>query len=178
MRSRFVFRRTCQAMAAVAALAAVPVLVPTSASASEQKAQHCVVEAIGVLPSGELETTPATCFTTFEEAMASVGLAARSVADLDAGALRLSTLIAVHYDLTNGVPGGAGTYSVSSVTSPACSGFKNMPPYMANAVSSTWSICDVRHHDDPNQSGTYLDTPPGTNNLGGMNNRTESASYS
>lgn len=157
-------RRGWRALAALAAFAAVPVLVPGAADAAPREV-HCAMEVTGQLKSGELVTTEMECFGTQAEALASVGVDASA-----RGAARLAN-IAIHYDGFN------HTGSSLAVTGTTCSGWHNFGPFWINRISSTQSGCDVRFYDV-----LFLGPPSETvfspgGNLSTLNNNAESAEY-
>ena len=141
---------------------------------------HCVVVVIGQKPSGELITAPPVCvenrgvvrlWTGQSLALAGApGLEPESVKGL------LTFNLGVHYD------GFSGTGSSIAVVGSTCTGgYWNTPTAWDNRISSSWHGCAaLRHYDLPGKGGSVqLTTGVGTiKNLGFMNNRAESVSYS
>lgn len=147
--------------------------------------QHCVVEVVDQLKSGEFVLSDPVCFETFAEAasFASSGAvqlpAGVSPADLGASgqeALLATFTLGVHYDGYSG--GGA---SISVVGSNCGGGYWNTSTAWDNRISSTWNGCHrIKHHDNPYMSGSYRSTwgvGSVSNVPSSLNNKAESVSY-
>jgi hypothetical protein len=149
-------------VAAMSALAFAMALPPFATDALPFPIEsHCVVVVVGQEESGELITTVPVC----------LGLEANSSFQ----ALAAFTL-GRHYDGFN----GTGS-SISVVGSSCTGGWWNTPTAWDNRISSSYHGCAaLRHYDLPSTGGSFqLTTGVGTvKNLGAMNNRTESVSYS
>jgi hypothetical protein len=168
-------------MVVVAVLAGVG-----TAAGAEPADEHCVVEVIDQLDTGEFVLSDPVCFGTFAEAawFASSGAVALdsdvTPADLAhlpviAGVLSTFTL-GVHYD---GYSGGGS--SISVVGSSCSGGYWNTLPAWDNRISSTWNGCyRVKHHDYPAMGGAYRSTV-GTGSVhnvpSALDNKAESISY-
>lgn len=166
------------------ALAVVALLlsVVSSDARPEQPAveEHCVVFVVGVAENGEFETTEPECFRTRAEAStwAVLGLPLMSAYVLDGGGVAaVSTFtLGTHYDGFN----GTGS-SISVVGSSCTGGWWNTTPSWDNRISSSYNGCTrLRHYDFPNKGGSFEDTYGAgtTDNLGSLNNKAESISYS
>lgn len=160
------------------ALAASFATVPSAQARGER---HCVLRVVGQRPSGELVTAPATCFASFADAMASIGVDTRGIPNPNpetlAAAGRLDSAvtfaIGVHYD------GANWTGSSSTVTGSNClGGWMNVSSTWLNRISSTWNGCNrILHFDGYNLTGSYESTMGDGGNLSALNNRTNSIQY-
>ncbi|MEZ5175493.1 MAG: hypothetical protein R2823_04725 [Acidimicrobiia bacterium] len=178
------------ALAATAAVALALIVESGLASASAEASPdstetHCVVDVIGEEPDGELILSEARCYKTFSEAVsdASDGVvripagAAGAILFQDEGiAEALSSFtLGTHYDGYN----GSGS-SISIAGSSCSGGYWNTGTTWRNRISSSHNGCGrLRHYDYANKGGSYQDTYGAgtTDNLGSLNNRTESVSY-
>ena len=143
------------------------------------KGTHCVVQVVGQRPSGELETTPEQCYSTFAEAATAAGIpgvdasdSPRSISDAQ---LADSWAIGIHYDGFN------GTGASLTVNGDDCSGgWLNVSASWVNKISSTRNGCNrVSHFSGTNLTGS-VETTFGVNtlsNLSGLNNATDSIQY-
>ncbi len=157
-----------------------------SASAESPVEEHCVVEVVDQLPSGEFVLSEPECFDSFASAAlrassGTVRLAADATPGdlerLDGQAALLSTFtLGVHYDGYN----GTGS-SISVVGSVCGGGYWNTPTAWDNKISSTWNGCNrIKHHDNPNTGGSYGSTwgVGSTSNVpSALDNKAESISY-
>lgn len=146
--------------------------------------QHCVVEVVGVLSTGELLMGPERCHATLAEAVADStngavllpsSAGAEALAD-DRLAAAVSTFtLGIHFD----GPSGSGS-SISVVGSDCSGGYWNTGSAWANRISSSWNGCArLRHWDGPGKTGAYEDTRGSgtTDTLTALDNRAESVSY-
>lgn len=134
---------------------------------------------------GELVMVDHRCYSTLAEAIFDLSKGTISVpADFDGSDLLASTetasllspfTLGVHFD------GANGSGSSISVTGSSCSGgYWNTGTSWANRISSSYNGCGrLAHHDLSNKGGAVESTfgAGTTDNLGGMNNRTESVAY-
>lgn len=175
-------RNTAVVIAAMIMASATPASALVSVTEEET---HCVVEVVGQEPSGEFIVTEPTCYSTFPQAVAAMSdgvlrLPPDSTGVLAFGDEGLATTLSsftlgIHYD---GL-GGSGS-SISVVGSSCTGGWWNTPSSWRNRISSTYNGCNqLRHYDNPNKSGSYETTwgSGSTDNLGPLNNRTESVAY-
>jgi hypothetical protein len=148
----------------LAVFALVLALPATAAPAGGES--HCVVEVIGQRLTGEFLLGPQRCFNHRWEAAAATSQGVVSFS---------SFVLGVHYD------GANGTGSSISVMGSSCTGgWWNTGATWANRISSSYNGCGrLRHYDGPNKTGAWEDTTGvgTTDNLGVMNNRTESVAY-
>jgi hypothetical protein len=170
---------------AVAVLTVAAVLAGAG-TATGEPVEHCVVEVVDQLDSGEFVMSDPVCYRSFPEAISAASSGAvrldpdarpNDLASLGAPAALLSTFtLGVHYD---GYSGGGS--SISVVGSSCSGGYWNTPPAWDNRISSTWNGCyRVTHHDLPNKGGSYGSTygAGSVHNVpAGINNRAESVSY-
>lgn len=149
---------------------------------------HCVVEVVGQLADGEFVFADEVCFDSLGGALvfASGGELSESevdhlsgpglVAEPESGMTLSTFTLGIHFDGSN----GTGS-SISIVGSSCTGGYWNTGGTWANRISSSWNGCyRLRHYDNPNKSGAWVDTTGvgQTDNLPGpMNNRTESVAY-
>ena len=175
-----------RAVAVASAVVVVLMSCAGTATGSEPADEHCVVEVIGQLETGEFVLSDSVCFDTFPEAVsfASSGTVTlesdttpADLVDLQVIAGVLSTFtLGVHYD---GYSGGGS--SISVVGSSCSGGYWNTPPAWDNRISSTWNGCyRVTHHDLPDTGGSYASTfgVGSVHNVpSALNNRAESISY-
>jgi hypothetical protein len=175
-----------RSIAVVAIVAAAMLASVGTAAGAEPADEHCVVEVVDQLESGEFVLSDPVCFVTFAEAAwyASSGVVIlesdTTPSDLThmpviAGVLSTFTL-GVHYD---GYSGGGS--SISVVGSSCSGGYWNTPPAWDNRISSTWNGCPrIKHHDLPNKGGSYASTygVGSVHNVPArLDNRAESISY-
>ncbi len=162
---------------ATAALATT-VLAPAgvAGAGTVDAGEHCVVEVVGQLKSGEYVTTEPACFDDIGDAMAAVGLGANvdTPAEVALAASVLSTTIGVHYDGLNYT--GA---SFSVVGGDCAGGYVNMSATWNNRVSSSISnFCGrLRHWTGYNLTGSWQDTLPNGNLSSPVNNAVSSIQY-
>jgi len=179
--------RVMRAIAAIAVLAGV-FASPASLEATGDKLpvaggeSHCVVFVEGQRPDGELVLSRPECFT--DEASADFrawhGLTeVKSESSLagEVGVYATSSTFTLgrHYDGFN----GTGS-SIRIVGSSCTGGYWNTSSTWDNRISSSYNGCSqLKHWDLPYKSGTVESTYGAgtTDNLGYMNNRTESVSY-
>jgi hypothetical protein len=146
---------------------------------------HCVVDVIDELSDGELVVSTPRCYPTFVEAVADASNGQMQVPPATEGkalfedeqlAIAYSTFtLGTHFDGAN----GSGS-SISVVGSSCGGGYWNTGSSWANRISSTWNGCGrLRHYDNPAKGGSSENTYGAgtTDNLGTLNNRTESVSY-
>jgi hypothetical protein len=144
---------------AAAALGAIAVTVPT-ARAEPPPAAHCVTQ---TLPTEQIRrggTSPTECFSTFDEALASIGVAPerrRSVTPASAGiALAASGIVAVHYEHT-----GAAGETLTVFGECNGSGINMGPgdPWNDRISSTRHQLCGtVKHFADWGATGDYYIT--------------------
>lgn len=143
-------------------------------------ASHCVLFVIDQRADGELVLSEPDCFDDEAAARswASGGLveALGWPSQLDAADVALSTFtLGRHYD------GFSGTGSSISVVGSSCTGGHwNTTSSWDNRISSSYNGCSrLRHYDYANKGGSGENTYGSgtTDNLGILNNRTESVSY-
>jgi hypothetical protein len=163
----------------IALLAAQGVGSATGVAGAPRGERHCVIEVVGRKPSGEFETTPEQCFSSFSEAAAVAGIpgvgANDSPATLSDAQIAASFAIGIHYD------GFSGTGATLTVNGDDCSGgWLNVSATWVNRISSTRNGCyRVVHFSSTNLSGSN-ETTFGVNslsNLTGLNNATDSIQY-
>lgn len=172
------FRRAVLLAAAVAAATSVP-LVPSAAAAAAP--QHCVAHVVDQRADGELVLSETRCYSTFQGAMRSEGVAAwgegaaEKAAAAQPGVAALSFTLAIHYDNPN-QNASAGSFSVTGTN---CSGgYLNMTPSWNNRVSSTTNGCpNVTHYDLINLGGAWYTTTGSGGNLGSLSDRVSSVRY-
>lgn len=166
----------------IAALAAV---VASAGPANAAAESHCVVEVEAKANSGELITSLERCYWTLAEAVLDVSGGAVVVPTWFSGADLLaspriaedlsSSTLGIHFDGSN------GSGSSITISGGSCSGgFWNTGTAWANRISSTYNGCGrLAHHDLPSKGGSSESTfgAGTTDNLGVMNNRTESVAY-
>lgn len=155
-------------------------LVPTGVAAGPApEGRHCVVQVVGQRPSGELETTPEQCYSTFADAATAAGIpdvdASDSPASVSDAQLAASWAIGIHYDGFN------GTGASLTVNGDDCSGgWLNVSASWVNKISSTRNGCNrVSHFSGTNLTGS-VESTFGVNaltNLSGLNNATDSIQY-
>lgn len=143
---------------------------------------HCVVFVEGQRPDGELILSRPDCFADepTAELWASQGVTEVMSETLMAGedavyAASSTFTLGRHYDGFN----GTGS-SIRIVGSSCTGGYWNTSSTWDNRISSSYNGCaQLKHWDLPYKSGTVESTyGVGTlDNLGYMNNRTESVSY-
>jgi hypothetical protein len=162
------------------ALAFLAVLPPVGELPEFPGESHCVLVVIGQTESGELITAPPVCLE--DEGLARLwagpALAVAGAPGLEAASISaLATFnLGVHYDGFN----GTGS-SIAIVGSTCTGGYWNTPTAWDNRISSSLHGCAaLRHYDLPAKGGAFqLTTGVGTiKNLGTLNNRAESVSYS
>lgn len=134
------------------------------AARPEPVRQHCSIDIVGQLPTGELQTTAPRCFATQAE-VRSQSLAA------------VQNVLAIHYKQT-GYAGPSLTINGSSCTG----GYVNFSGALAswrNAVVSTRNVfCPVtRHWSGFNKTGAVDYHGPWEVNLGSLVGSVSSASY-
>lgn len=170
---------------ATMAVVLLAILPPFTLGASAATEAHCVVEVTDQKPNGELVTGPMRCYPTFAEAMfdASDGtlvlsqgtLGSMALTDKSTAAAISLFALGVHYD------GASGTGSSITVSGSSCGGgYWNTGTAWANRISSSFNGCArLRHYDNPAKAGAAQDTTGAgtTDNLTGLNNKTESVSY-
>jgi hypothetical protein len=166
------------AMLLAVAMAASLVTVPP---AEANAAHHCVLRVVGQRQSGQLVTAPPSCYASFADAMASIGVDTRGVTNPNPATLaaagrleRAATFtIGIHYD------GANWTGSSMSVTGSNClGGWLNVSSTWVNRISSTWNGCNrILHFDGYNRTGAYESTMGNGGNLITLNNRTNSIQY-
>jgi hypothetical protein len=146
---------------------------------------HCVIDVLGELPTGEFIVSEPRCYSTFPQAVAdetdgTVRLASGTKGtvlfeDAETAAAVSSFTLGTHFD------GANGTGSSISVTGSSCTGgYWNTSASWDNRISSSYNGCGrLRHYDYANKGGSAENTygAGATDNLGVLNNRTESVSY-
>lgn len=154
-----------------------PALPPAKA---EPAGTDCVTTALTPeqLAAGGKPTV--TCYPTLADALSSTGIEVDPYASrqelLDAAALS-STILAIHYDGSNGTGGSL------SVNGTACNGggisFTGSLAGWDNRVSSTRHyLCGtIKHWDASNYAGDQETTSGGLANLSSLSNRSTSISY-
>lgn len=163
----------------MAVLVATGVGMVAEADVAEE--EHCVLVVLGQADDGEFKTAEAVCFD--EEAEAAEWAAVIPVEGLyldgDIPESEVATLSSVtigrHYDGAN----GSGS-SIRIVGTSCTGGYWNTGASWANRISSSYNGCTrLRHWDNPSKGGASEDTYGAgqTDNLSGLNNRTESVSY-
>lgn len=154
----------------------------SSAEASTSRETHCVLFVVDQAVDGEFIMSEPVCFDN--EASADVWavtdpqgkLGSGSVSAILGGYVAASTFtLGKHYD------GAGGTGSSITIVGGSCTGgYWNTPSSWDNRISSSYNGCaHLIHWDWPNKSGSSQSTYGSgtTDNLGYMNNRTESVSY-
>lgn len=136
---------------------------------------------VGVAENGQFKTSEPECFRTRGEASswAALGLPLMSSTGTElsnGGVAAMSTFtLGTHYDGFN----GTGS-SISVVGSSCTGGHWNTTPSWDNRISSSYNGCArLRHYDFPNKGGSAENTYGAgtTDNLGPLNNKSESISY-
>jgi hypothetical protein len=175
-------------MAAVVATTVTSLAQPAIAAMPEpgQGAEsHCVIDVIGELSDGEFIVSEPRCYSTFAEAVTDASNGQMGVSpDTRGAALFGDEQLAVTYStftLGTHFDGANGSGSSISVVGSSCGGgYWNTGSSWANRISSTWNGCGrLRHYDNPAKGGLAENTYGAgtTDNLGTLNNRTESVSY-
>lgn len=170
-------------------LAATALAGPSTEAVDETMAgaEHCVIEVIDQLETGELIMSDPACFETFAAAMANASRGSVRVdpgtrgaevfADASLSAALSTFTIGIHYD------GYSGSGSSITVVGSACNGgYWNTPAAWDNRISSSWNGCHrLAHYDGPNKTGSYGSTW-GTGSVHNVpsyiNNKAESIRYS
>jgi len=133
-----------------------------------------------VKPDGELQTKDGGCYSEESAVQFQVSFGASRFGSSALGsggglAVLSSFTLGRHYD------GAGGTGSSISIVGSSCTGgYWNTPSAWDNRISSSYNGCaQLKHWDLPYTSGTVESTfgAGTTDNLGFMNNRTESVSY-
>jgi hypothetical protein len=144
---------------------------------AEPLEEHCVIYVIGQRADHEFVTSEPVCYKSLAEVDAlllSSTIVARRVDGV--GLVSLSTFtLGRHYDGFN----GTGS-SISIVGSSCTGGYWNTTTGWDNRISSSYNGCaHLRHFSLPNKSGSTEDTYGAgqTDNLGPLNNDTESVAY-
>jgi hypothetical protein len=174
---------------AVVAMMIVNLLVGAGSAVGTQPSddgEHCVIEVIGQMKSGELVMSDPVCFDTFAQATFAASSGAVRVrsdttpVDLfttqDFAVALSSFTLGVHYD------GSSGAGSSITVVGSSCSGgYWNTTEVWDNRISSTWNGCyRIKHHDLPAMGGAYASTygVGAVHNVpSALNNAAESISY-
>jgi hypothetical protein len=152
-----------RAVVVVVLLVVSVVAAAGTASSSPDREEHCVVEVLDQLESGEFVISDPVCFETFAEAAFAASL---GTVRLDPGVtpdglatapgvVALSTFtLGVHYD------GYSGSGSSITVVGSNCNGgYWNTTTAWDNRISSTWNGCNrINHHDLPNKGGDSRST--------------------
>lgn len=151
-------------------------LVPPVGSTGAPE-HHCVAFVLGEDPGGELILSEPECFSTYSQVHDRIGDAVEVGFDRfnERPALKATFTLGRHFDGAN----GSGS-SISIVGSSCTGGFWNTGSGWANQISSSYNGCArLRHFDLANKAGSYEDTfgAGQTDNLIGMNNKTESVAY-
>lgn len=168
---------------AIAAVAAVGLGAGYSdAGASEGADEHCVLHVTGVERSGRYLTGEPVCYPTLVEALTEAGVpldASRpgsAFGDIErSGAIASADrTIGIHWDGLN------RTGSSITISGGECSGgFVDLSSAWVNRISSTWNVCPAtRFFDGFGKTGDSQQTGLLTVNLGALNNRANSISYS
>jgi hypothetical protein len=148
---RSILRPCRRSVGLVCVLVLLVVLAVPAAAAPGGAPLYCRASVVGRTPAGQFVLGPVTC---------------------DAGGVSLLTAATTHF---TGAGGTGNAFEVSGIT---CDGWTNMPAGFVNTISSTTSICSVRHHDLNNLAGSSQVTGPGgPTNLTTLDNRTNSAVY-
>lgn len=172
----------------VAAMAAAAgALLPGAIDTSGTTTEHCVVEVLGQMDTGQLLTAEPWCVSG-EEARAdlyrSTGIRAESAAVLlansgaDPHVTELATaavsVLGVHYDGANLTGSSLAVYGNNCT-----GGYINLPSSWVNRVSSSDNVmCSrIKHHDRYNTRGSYQSSWGSGGNLSYMSNRANSISY-
>ena len=162
------------------ALAFALALPPIGELPKDSGESHCVLVVIDQKQSGEWVTAPPVCLETegLARLWAAPALSVAGAPGLEAASISaLATFnLGVHYDGFN----GTGS-SIAIVGSTCTGGYWNTPTAWDNRISSSLHGCAaLRHYDLPAKGGAFqLTTGVGTiKNLGTLNNRAESVSYS
>lgn len=138
--------------------------------------EHCVVFVVDQTPEGELITSEPVCFASEEIATGFADLGLAATTDLGGAVVASTTFtLGTHYDGFN----GTGS-SITVVGSNCAGGYWNTSSSWDNRISSSYNGCyRLKHWDYPNKSGPVESTVGigQTDNLGFMNNKTESVSY-
>lgn len=138
---------------------------------------HCVAFVLGEVPGGELILTEPECFSTYSQVLDRIGDAVEVGIDrsTESPAPEATFTLGRHFDGTS----GTGS-SISIVGSSCTGGYWNTGTGWENKISSSYNGCArLRHFDYANAAGSYEDTVGAgqTDNLIGMNNKTESVAY-
>jgi hypothetical protein len=146
--------------------------------------EHCVVFVVDVAESGQFKTSEPECFRTQDEASswATLGLPLMSrVGGTNGGSSGGGTVAFSTFTLGTHYDGFNGTGSSISVVGSSCTGgYWNTTPSWDNRISSSYNGCALlRHYDFPNKGGSGENTYGAgtTDNLGLLNNKSESISY-
>lgn len=150
--------------------------------AAEPVDDHCVVEVTGIEPSGRYLTSEPVCYPTLVEALAEAGVpvdpaGTRSgFGDIEhSGAIALADrTIGIHWD------GANRTGASITISGGECSGgFVDLSAAWTDRISSTWNACPAtRFFDGFGKTGDSEQTGTLAVNLGALNNRANSISYS
>lgn len=178
------------AIAATSVVALIIVAQSAAANATPEDPSvstetHCVINVIGERPTGELLVGEPRCYLKFSEAVEDVTKGSIQLPENTRGTILFkdarfassfsSFTLGTHYDGYN----GSGS-SISVVGSSCTGGYWNTGISWRNRISSSYNGCTrLRHYDYANLGGASENTyGAGTiDNLGSLNNRTESVSY-
>lgn len=159
--------------------------LPLPLRAADLRESHCVVSVVDQLMTKELVLSESRCYRTLAEAMAAASAGSLTLpssikgdvlfSDREIALAVASFALGVHFE------GASGTGSSITVTGSSCSGgWWNTGSSWANRISSSFNGCGrLAHYDLPNTGGAVENTygAGSTDNLGALNNRTESVAY-
>ncbi len=166
------------ALPTVAAAAEPPVPSPAPSPAPSPGAGHCVTTLLTPRQMARGATSELRCYPRFDQAMASVGVRVpRSATPADVAGGGASTLVAIHYDGTNG---SGDSLSISGTD---CNGGGiSLSGGWNNAISSTaHQLCgQIKHFANTDYSGATSLTEGGwgaVRNVGSLSNDVGSIRY-
>lgn len=160
-------------------LVALPSLVsasPVSASPVDPDAeQHCVLEVVDQLETGELLTAAPVCFGTLAEALEFAGGAPSGRHEATSGdlAAAANVVLGVHFEHQD------RTGSSITISGSGCNGgYVNLSAAWINRISSTQNGCgSVTFFDGFGATGTSESTGAATVNLKALNDIANSVQY-
>ncbi len=150
---------------------------PVAEHVAEPLQEHCAIYVIGQRADGEFVISEPVCYKSLTEVDALLRSNSSAVRRVDGvGLMTLSTFtLGRHFDGSN----GTGS-SISIVGSSCTGGYWNTTAAWDDRISSSYNGCaHLRHFSLPNKSGSTEDTYGAgqTDNLGPLNNDTESVAY-
>jgi hypothetical protein len=170
----------------ISAIAVVVIPQPAASLTVDAAGEsHCVVIVVDQKPDGEFVLSSPVCFEDLGSAFRLASDASVRPERVMEEGKRASALMAqpfTTFTLGTHFDGYNGTGSSITVVGGSCTGgWWNTGGAWANRISSSYNGCyRLRHYDNPNKTGTWVDTTGvgQTDNLPPiMNNRTESVAY-